>query len=115
MHHQIIFDSMQWYIIGSAAALLTMFGFVPQMIKMYRTKSVGDVSFPMLFQFSAGVLLWMLYGIHLQDFIIIVANLVTFVTLIIAISLYFIYHVNSEVVKEIDDGNGREYVKSKRY
>ncbi len=98
MHHQIIFDSMQWHIIGSAAALLTMFGFVPQAIKMYRTKSVEDVSFPMLFQFSVGVFLWILYGIHLQDFIIVVANLVTFIILIIAISLYFLYHVkNTEV------------------
>ena len=83
---------MLWYIIGSVAALLTMFGFAPQVIKMLRTKSVGDLSLPMLFQFSAGVFLWLLYGIHLQDFIIIVANLVTFIILIMAISLYLVYN-----------------------
>lgn len=83
---------MLWDIIGSVAAMLTMFGFAPQVIKMLRTKSVGDLSLPMLFQFSAGVFLWLLYGIHLQDFIIIVANLVTFIIVIIAIILYLVYN-----------------------
>ena len=37
---------MQWYLIGTVAALLTTFGFVPQVIKMLRTKSVKDISLP---------------------------------------------------------------------
>lgn len=82
---------MLWYIIGSVASLLTMFGFAPQVIKMIRTKSVGDLSLPMLVQFSAGVFLWIMYGIHLQDYIIIVSNIVTFIILIIAIVLYLVY------------------------
>ncbi|MEW5759374.1 MAG: SemiSWEET transporter [Candidatus Thermoplasmatota archaeon] len=76
---------MYWYIIGLTAALLTMFGFVPQVIKMVRTRSVVDISLIMLIQFSCGVFLWMLYGIHLGDVIIIFANLVTFSTLVVAI------------------------------
>ncbi len=83
---------MQWYLIGSMAAPLTMFGFVPQVIKMFRTKSVEDVSVVMLAQFSIGVFLWFLYGVHLADIIIIIANLVTFVTLITAMGLYFYYN-----------------------
>ncbi|MCZ7400284.1 MAG: SemiSWEET family transporter [Candidatus Methanoperedens sp.] len=83
---------MLWYIIGSVAALLTMFGFAPQIIKIFRTKSVGDLSLPMLVQFSAGIFLWIMYGIHLQDYIIIVSNLVTFITLIMAIGLYLVYN-----------------------
>ena len=82
---------MHGYIIGSMAALLTMFGFVPQVIKMFRTKSVEDVSVVMLAQFSIGVFLWFLYGVHLRDIIIIIANLVTFVTVVIAMGLYFYY------------------------
>jgi len=80
---------MEWYIIGIAAALLTTFGFVPQIIKMHRTKSVKDVSLVTLFQFSAGVILWTLYGIHLGDFIIITANVITFITLVVAIIFYY--------------------------
>lgn len=80
---------MEWYLIGIAAALLTTFGFVPQIIKMHRTKSVKDVSLVTLFQFSAGVILWTLYGIHLGDSIIIAANVITFITLIVAIIFYY--------------------------
>ncbi len=81
---------MEWYyIIGIAAAMLTTFGFIPQIIKMHRSKSAKDVSLATLIQFSAGVILWMLYGIHLRDVIIIAANTITFVTLVIAIVLYY--------------------------
>lgn len=83
---------MEWYIIGIAAALLTTFGFVPQIIKMHRTKSVKDVSLVMLFQFSAGVILWTLYGIHLGDYIIIAANVISFITLVAAIVVYYYYN-----------------------
>jgi len=82
---------MLWTIIGSTAATLTMFSFIPQIIKVVRTKSAKDVSFITLLQLSVGVSLWMIYGIHLKDFIIITANGITLVTLIILISLYFSY------------------------
>ncbi len=80
---------MIWTIIGSSAAVLTMFSFVPQIIKALKTKSVQDVSITTLFQLSIGVALWIIYGIHLKDFIIIAANLVTLLTLINLIYLYF--------------------------
>ncbi|MCZ7357527.1 MAG: SemiSWEET family transporter [Candidatus Methanoperedens sp.] len=82
---------MEWYLIGSGAALLTTFGFVPQIIKMHRTKSARDVSPATLYQFCAGVVLWTLYGIHLGDIIIIAANAVSFMTLVVAIVLYHYY------------------------
>lgn len=80
---------MEWLIIGVAAALLTTFGFVPQIIKMHRTKSSRDVSLATLVQFSAGVLLWALYGIHIGDPIVIAANVISFITLAAAIVLYY--------------------------
>ena len=82
---------MQWELVGSGAAILTMFGFVPQIIKIYGTKSVEDVSLVMLLQFSLGMLLWLLYGLHLEDNILIVANAVSFFSLIIAIGLFLKY------------------------
>jgi MtN3 and saliva related transmembrane protein len=75
-------------ILGIAAASLTMFGFVPQIIKMWKTRSANDVSGLTLIQFSAGVTLWMLYGIHLEDFIIIGANAISLATLILALGFY---------------------------
>ncbi len=79
---------MLWTLVGITAALLTMFGFVPQCIKMWKTKSVKDVSGMTLVQFSIGVTLWMFYGIHLRDYIIIAANAVSLSTLLIALGLY---------------------------
>ncbi|MDD5669279.1 MAG: SemiSWEET family transporter [Candidatus Omnitrophica bacterium] len=84
-------DETIWKLIGLGAATLTMFGFVPQIIKIGRTKSAHDVSFLTLCQFSTGVLLWLLYGIHLADPIIILANTVSFFTLLLTIGLYFRY------------------------
>jgi len=79
---------MVWTIVGIAAASLTMSGFFPQVIKMWKTHSVKDVSGLTLIQFSVGAALWMLYGIHLQDFIIIGANAIALAILLIAVGLY---------------------------
>ncbi len=82
---------MFWTIIGITAASLTMFGFIPQIIKIYKTKSAKDISLIALLQFTLGIFLWILYGIHLRDVIIIVANTVSVSTLFIALILYFKY------------------------
>jgi MtN3 and saliva related transmembrane protein len=79
---------MLWPIVGIIAAFLTMFGFVPQSIKMWKTKSVKDVSGLTLVQFSIGVTLWMFYGIHLKDYIIIGANAVSLSTLLVTLGLF---------------------------
>jgi MtN3 and saliva related transmembrane protein len=80
-----------WTTIGFIAAVLTMFGFVPQVLKMYKTKSVTDISFFALIEFTIGIFLWILYGIYLKNPILIMANAVSFSTLIIALVLYFKY------------------------
>jgi len=79
---------MVWTIVGIAAASLTMFGFVPQIIKMWKTHSVKDVSGLTIVQFIVGATLWMLYGTHIQDFIIIGANAISLAILLLALGLY---------------------------
>ena len=85
---------MQWELIGWGAAILTMFGFVPQILKIYRTRSVADVSLLMLLQFCLGIFLWLLYGLHIQDDILIVSNAISFMTLVVAVGLYLKYRNN---------------------
>jgi MtN3 and saliva related transmembrane protein len=82
---------MSWEIVGLAAAFLTMFGFLPQVIKIYRTKSVKDLSLWAVLQFMLGIFLWLIYGIHLKNFVIILANSVTFLILGVALVLYLKY------------------------
>ncbi len=77
-----------WKLIGFTAASLTMFGFIPQIIEMRKTNSVENISLMTLVQFSAGVFLWIIYGVHLRDVVIISANIVSFATLITAIVVY---------------------------
>lgn len=80
-----------WPLIGGMAATLTMFGFVPQIVKVVKHKSAKDVSVITILQFLVGVSFWMVYGLYLQDYIIIVANAVTLLTLIVLLFLYFSY------------------------
>jgi MtN3 and saliva related transmembrane protein len=86
---------MLWKLIGIAAATLTMFSFVPQIVRALRTRSVKDVSPVTLFQLSTGVFLWIIYGIYLRDPIIIAANLITLITLGILLFLYFRYGLSA--------------------
>ncbi|KAA3603812.1 MAG: hypothetical protein D8M57_05340 [Candidatus Scalindua sp. AMX11] len=65
---------MEWKVIGIIAAIGTTSGFIPQVLKGMRTKKLEDVS-PMMYTFMlCGFTLWLAYGIHLRDFIIIGAN-----------------------------------------
>ncbi|MDF5718553.1 MAG: SemiSWEET transporter, partial [Rhizonema sp. NSF051] len=64
-------------VLGLAAATLTTFAFLPQLIKTWQTKSAKDVSYSMLIAFNLGVFLWLIYGFYLQALPIILANSVT--------------------------------------
>ena len=64
-------------IIGLAAAALTTISFLPQAIKVWKTKSAKDLSLGMFSIFTSGVLLWLIYGILIVDIPIIAANAIT--------------------------------------
>jgi MtN3 and saliva related transmembrane protein len=78
-----------WTGVGTVAAILTSFSFIPQVVKMWQSKSVGDLSPVTFIQFSLGAALWTAYGVHRQDPIVIGANLVVLATLMVALSLYY--------------------------
>ena len=65
--------------IGYSAGILTTLAFVPQVVKSWRSKSVGDLSFATLTAFTIGVFLWLVYGIALRSTPVIVANATTLV------------------------------------
>ncbi|MFH2140293.1 MAG: SemiSWEET transporter [Pseudomonadota bacterium] len=68
-------NSVDW--IGSAAATLTTTAFIPQALKVWRTRHTADISLGMYAMFTLGVALWLAYGILLQAWPIIVANSIT--------------------------------------
>lgn len=65
-------------IIGYLAATLTTISFVPQVIKVLQTRSTKDVSLGMYSLFTLGVALWLVYGIMISAWPVILANAVTF-------------------------------------
>jgi MtN3 and saliva related transmembrane protein len=69
-------------VLGFAAGTLTTVSFVPQVFKAWRSKRCHDLSWGMLITFSAGVVLWLTYGLLLWAAPIIVANAVTLALLI---------------------------------
>lgn len=74
-------------LIGLLAATLTTASFIPQVVKTWKLKETKDLSFWMLLLFSVGIFLWLLYGVFIKDLPVILANLVTFV--LVMIILFF--------------------------
>jgi MtN3 and saliva related transmembrane protein len=74
-------------LLGFIAGTLTTVSFVPQVLHAWRSKSCDDLSWGMLFTFSAGVLLWLCYGFRLWAMPIIAANAVTLALLLIIMAL----------------------------
>lgn len=66
-------------IIGYIAAFLTTSAFLPQAIKTLKSKDTRGISLVMYSMFCTGVFLWLLYGIMINDLIIILANFTTFI------------------------------------
>lgn len=64
---------------GYLAACLTTFAFLPQVLKVWRTKSVRDISLVTYVALTLGVLLWFLYGLGIGSLPVIIANGITLV------------------------------------
>ena len=66
-------------IIGFAAATLTTAAYIPQFVKVWKTRSTKDISLRMYLMMCSGVFLWLVYGIRLRSLPIILANAAAFV------------------------------------
>ncbi|OFX14746.1 MAG: hypothetical protein A2516_00485 [Alphaproteobacteria bacterium RIFOXYD12_FULL_60_8] len=65
--------------IGFTAAILTTVAFLPQVFKVWKTRSTADISLAMFLSFCLGIVLWLVYGLMRQDWPLIGANAVTLV------------------------------------
>lgn len=65
-----------WTYLGFLAGALTSMGYLPQIVKGYRTKKMHDVSLLMPAVLGVGMLLWLVYGLAREDMAIIAANVV---------------------------------------
>ena len=63
--------------IGYTAAILTTISFLPQVIKTVKTKNTDGISLTMYLLFVVGIALWLVYGILIENLVIILANSLT--------------------------------------
>ena len=77
--------------IGSVAAVLTTASFIPQAWHSFKTRDVSGISLSMYSAFTLGVALWLLYGVLLQSWPLMIANSITLVlaTAILGMKLRF--------------------------
>jgi len=76
--------------VGGVAAVCTTVAFIPQILKI-RRQGGEDLSYPMLFLYFAGIVLWLIYGLMLRAAAVIWANAATAVLVAVAIVLKATY------------------------
>jgi MtN3 and saliva related transmembrane protein len=64
---------------GFIAAACTTFAFVPQVVRVWRTRSADDISLAMYVVMVAGILVWIVYGTRIHSAPLIAANVVSLV------------------------------------
>ncbi|MGB4843882.1 MAG: SemiSWEET transporter [Ferruginibacter sp.] len=73
-------------ILGLVAGTITSITFLPQVVKIWKTKSAKDLSLAMLGLLMLGVSMWLAYGILVKDAAIIYTN-----SMVLAMSLVMLY------------------------
>ena len=61
--------------LGLLAGTITSSGFVPQIVRGYRTKKLDDVSYWMPLVLAIGMSIWLTYGLFINDIAIITTNI----------------------------------------
>jgi MtN3 and saliva related transmembrane protein len=73
-------------ILGLVAGTITSVTFLPQVVKIWQTKSAKDLSVMMLLLLMLGVVLWLIYGLVVMSAAIIYTN-----SMVLAMSLIMLY------------------------
>ena len=74
-----IFGLEAMELLGYLAATLTTVSFIPQALKVYKTRNTQAISLSMFLVLNLGVICWAIYGIYLKNTPIVAANIITFV------------------------------------
>jgi MtN3 and saliva related transmembrane protein len=72
--------------VGLFGAFLSAVTFIPQVIKAWQSKSVGDLSLLMLLIVFMSVIVWLVYGFYLKLLPVVIAN-----SIILVLSLVLLY------------------------
>ena len=93
-------DQTTMGVIGILAGILILSGWVPQIVKGYKTKKLNDVSAYLMILIFAGAVLWLVYGIALDDVYIMGVNLSAMVLTMIVLSMKLKYEKSAQTTSE---------------
>ena len=78
-------------LIGLIGGALIVTSYIPQIVKSYRTKQVGDLSLLMILATFVGTVLWVIYGVMHKSISIVLTNSIFLVFVIFQLCLMLIY------------------------
>jgi len=65
--------------LGFLAAFCTTIAFIPQAVKVYKSKHTKDISMGMFSLLNIGLVLWLWYGLIIESYPIIISNAITII------------------------------------
>ena len=93
-------DETTMGVIGIVAGILILSGWVPQIVRGYKTKRLNDVSAYLMILIFAGAALWLVYGIALDDVYIMGVNIAAMVLTMIVLSMKLKYEKATQTTSE---------------
>jgi len=93
------FDEFTLSIIGILASITILSGWIPQIIRGYRTRKLDDVSKYLMSLIAIGAFLWLLYGIEKEDPFIMGVNIAAIILSLIVLGMKFKYERKIKIPK----------------
>jgi MtN3 and saliva related transmembrane protein len=89
-----LLDEFSLGILAIIASIIVLTGWIPQIVKGYKTKKLADVSAYLMILIAAGAVLWLVYGIEINDLYIIGVNVGIIILTMITLGLKIKYQKN---------------------
>ena len=86
-----LMDSISLELFGLLAGAVTSMGFIPQLVRGYKTKKLDDISYFMPIVLAFGMTLWFIYGLLQEALAVMVANVFGVGCCLILISMKKMY------------------------
>ena len=93
-------DETAMGVIGILAGILILSGWVPQIVKGYRTKKLTDVSSYLMILIFVGAVLWLIYGMALDDVYIMGVNLAAMLLTMTVLAMKLKYERNTQTISD---------------
>jgi len=94
-----LFDEFSLGILAIIASVIVLAGWLPQIVKGYKTKKLDDISSYLMILIATGGVLWLVYGFAINDLYIIGVNVGIIILTMITLGLKIKYKKN--IVKQV--------------